>query len=230
MVEARSRPLIGVTGPQTHAWGPRLCVQVGVWLAGGRTLQMRPRDTAPAAGLDGIVVTGGHDVEPVLYKEEREVAGNYDPERDAFEQRVIARALDERLPLLGICRGAQLLNVYLGGSLIQDLKDHRSKTSNRSTLLPLKRLLVDPESNLFQTLRCETLRINSLHRQSIKELGGGLRIVGRDRDHIVQAVEAPDHDFVVGTQWHPEFLLYLAPHRRLFEALVAAARNRQGTG
>lgn len=93
-----------------------------------------PLSTRP---LDGVVVSGGHDVEPALYKEAAEIEGRYDPDRDVFESGVIDRALDDDTPLLGICRGAQLLNVRLGGTLFQDLQTRRVETSNRRTLLPL---------------------------------------------------------------------------------------------
>ena len=175
------------------------------------------------AELDGVVVTGGHDVQPTLYRAAREVEGKYDPERDAFESEVLHRALALGRPVLAICRGAQLLNVCLGGTLFQDLTSRRRKTSNRRTLLPLKRLVVSEGTRLWESFGATYSRINSLHRQGIDQLGAGLRVVGRDLDGIVQAVEIAERDFVLGVQWHPEFLLYLRRQRRLFHDLVRAA-------
>jgi putative glutamine amidotransferase len=152
------------------------------------------------------------------------VAPNYDTERDAFESFVIDDALDRGLPVLGICRGAQLLNVRLGGSLYQELRSLRRHTSNRWTVLPLKTLRVQRGSRLHTLLGTELTRINSLHNQGMERLGRGLRLAGRDLDGIVQAVEAPARDFLMGVQWHPEFLLYSRRQRRLFRALVDAAR------
>ncbi len=177
-------------------------------------------DTTP---LDGVVITGGHDVEPVLYKAAAEIEGKYDPVRDAFEAGIIDQALQDRIPLLGICRGAQLLNVRLGGSLIQDLRKHRKLTSNRRTLLPLKTLCLQQGARLESMLEAKTLKINSLHNQSIDRLGAGLRVAGRDLDNIVQAVEHPGRRFLFGVQWHPEFLAYLPRQLRLFRCLVRAA-------
>ncbi|MGM0577633.1 MAG: gamma-glutamyl-gamma-aminobutyrate hydrolase family protein [Myxococcota bacterium] len=223
MAQATRRPLIGVTGPRRRAWGPRACIHVGLLLAGGRPVHLRPGRPLPGDPLDGVVISGGHDVEPVLYKEVAEVEGRYDPERDAFESDVIDLALAEHLPLLGICRGAQLLNVRLGGTLFQDLREHRERTSNRRFILPLKTLCVEGDTRLHALFGGERFRINSLHDQSIDLLGEGLVVSGWDIDDIVQAVELPGRDFVVGVQWHPEFLLYLPRQLRLFRALVEAA-------
>jgi putative glutamine amidotransferase len=220
-----SRPLIGITGPRRGAIGPRLCIQLGVWLAGGKARQLRPGDKRSTTALDGVIISGGHDVEPALYKAEAEVTGNYDPERDEFEAAIIDRALLDATPLLGICRGAQLLNVRMGGSLFQDLRKHRHKTSKRRFVLPLKTLCLAEHSKLEALLGAGTIRINSLHNQSIDKLGDGLEVSGRDLDDIVQAVEQTSHRYLFGVQWHPEFLLYAARQRRLFAELVRAARE-----
>lgn len=220
-----TRPLIGVTGPRRGAIGPRLCVHIGLWLGGGRAVHLRPGDPIRTSPLDGVVITGGHDVEPSLYKAEAEVEGNYDPERDTFESAVIDAALADHTPLLGICRGAQLLNVRMGGSLFQDLRKRRHKTSKRRFIFPLKTLCLENDSMLATLLGEGNVKINSLHNQSIDRLGQGLQVSGRDLDNIVQAVEQPGHRFLFGVQWHPEFLIYSARQRRLFNQLVAAARQ-----
>jgi putative glutamine amidotransferase len=203
-------------------------VHLALLVSGGKPAHLRPGELPDTGALDGVIITGGHDVEPVLYKAAAEIKGKYDPERDAFEAGIIDQALQHRIPLLGICRGAQLLNVQLGGSLIQDLRKHRKLTSNRRTLLPLKTLRLEPGSRLAALLGKATLKINSLHKQSIDRLGTGLRVSGRDLDDIVQAVEHPDRDFLFGVQWHPEFLAYLPRQRRLFRDLVSAAREYAG--
>ena len=222
-----ARPLIAVTGPQRGAFGPRFLVSLAVRRYGGRPLQLRPSDSERGFDYDGVVVTGGHDVDPVLYAAEPEVEPNHDAARDAFESSIIDESLRRRVPLLGICRGAQLLNVRLGGTLFQELASRRSKTSNRWTVLPLKTLTISRGSRLEQYLGPSPRMINSLHNQAIDRVGGALAISGRDLDGITQAVEDPDYGFLLGVQWHPEFLVFMRNQRRLFRALVEHAREHR---
>lgn len=226
-----ARPVIAITGPTRGAFGPRMLVALAVCLYGGRPLQLRPGDEDQGFKYDGVVVTGGHDVEPVLYAAEPEVEPNYDPARDALETAVINDALARGIPLLGICRGAQLLNVCRGGTLHQELRSRRNETSNRRTVLPLKTMCIasEPEtrsSRMATLFGTERLRINSLHNQGIDRIGDGLIVTGRDLDGIVQAIEDPTQDFLVGVQWHPEFLLYLNNQRALFRELLGCAQKR----
>ena len=225
-------PLIAVTGPSRGGLAPRLLVTLGLRLAGARVLTLtprRPRSDLDLDRVDGVVVTGGHDVDPVLYAAAPEVKPKYDPARDALESAVIDRALAIGLPLLGICRGAQLLNVRLGGSLFQELRSRRRHTSNRWTILPLKTVRLEPGTRLHRLFRRPRARINSLHNQGIDRLGDGLVVAGRDLDDIVQAVEMPTRPFVLGVQWHPEFLFYQAKQRRLFRGLVKQARQHRAS-
>lgn len=215
-------PTVAITGPRRGAIGPRLCVAAAVRLAGGRPFQLRPGDDW-RDDHQAVVITGGHDINPVLYAEEPEVMPKYDEERDAFESAVIDAALQRQCPLLGICRGAQLLNVRLGGSLFQDIRSQRRRTSNRRTLLPTKQLEVAAGSRWLADWTHRRGRINSLHHQAIDRLGRGLAVAARDQDGLIQAVEDPSHRFLLGVQWHPEFLLYLSQQRRLFRRLVEQA-------
>ena len=171
-----ARPVIAITGPQRGAFGPRLLVSLAVRLYGGQPLQLRPGDAGREHRFDGVVITGGHDVNPVLYAAAPEVEPRYDEARDALEVAIIDEALERHLPLLGICRGAQLLNVRLGGTLFQELKSRRRKTSNRWTVLPLKTLCIRPGTVLARVMGEGTARINSLHNQAIDRSGKGLHV------------------------------------------------------
>tara|TARA_R110000796_G_scaffold252526_1_gene387390 strand:- start:12746 stop:13420 length:675 start_codon:yes stop_codon:yes gene_type:complete len=219
--------IVAVTGPRRGAFGPRFLVACAVRWYGAIPLQVRPGDDLKSLEYDAVVVTGGHDIDPVIYAAEPEVQPKYDPERDALEMAVIDDALARDLPLLGICRGAQLLNARRGGNLFQELKSHRKMTSNRWTILPLKMLKVQADSRLWRLLMADDCRINSLHNQAIDRVGEGLVVSGRDLDGIVQAVEDPHKAFLVGLQWHPEFLLFFRRQRLLFQALIQAASRPQ---
>ncbi|MGB5734170.1 MAG: type 1 glutamine amidotransferase [Thiohalocapsa sp.] len=227
MARNQPRPLIAVTGPSRGGRLPRWLVALGLRMTGARPVMLTPRAPKPPNAVDGVVITGGHDVDPVLYAAAPEVTPNYDPDRDALEVAIIDHAIANGLPLLGICRGAQLLNVRLGGSLFQALRARRKRTSNRWSIFPVKTLCVEPETRLRRLLGGAEARINSLHNQGIDRIGEGLCVSGRDLDGIVQAVEAPTGPFLMGVQWHPEFLLYRRDQRRLFRALTAAARRKQ---
>ncbi|HIZ50628.1 MAG TPA: gamma-glutamyl-gamma-aminobutyrate hydrolase family protein [Candidatus Pseudomonas excrementavium] len=221
-------PVIAVTGPRRGAFGPRFLVACAIRWYGGAPLQLRPGDPWQQRRYDGVVITGGHDIDQVLYTAKPEVVPKYDPERDALEAAIIDDALAHQLPLLGICRGAQLLNARRGGNLYQELRSQRRKTSHRRTVLPLKTLDIVPGSRLASLLGTERAQINSLHNQAINQLGRQLQVSGRDLDGIIQAIEDPDHPFLLGVQWHPEFLLPIRRQRRLFQALIKAAGRHSG--
>ncbi|SFC48162.1 putative glutamine amidotransferase [Marinospirillum celere] len=221
-----AKPIIAITGPEKGAFGPRFLVALAVRLYGGQPLQLRPSQKPADNRFDGVVVTGGHDIDPVLYAAQPEVEPRYDAARDKLEMAVIDLALTKGLPILGICRGAQLMNVYRGGTLYQELHGQREKTSHRWTILPLKTLCVHPKTWLAEFMGSQTARINSLHNQAINETGAGFKVSGTDLDGIVQAIEDPEYGFLIGVQWHPEFLLFLKKQRQLFKALIAATANK----
>ena len=175
------------------------------------------------ARLDGICLAGGPDLDPVAYGalERHPELGSTNAEHDAFEL-AVARAADAAgLPMLGICRGAQALNVARGGTLRQHVAGHR-QTELAGT--PTQRVAVSPDSLLAAVTGAgETLEINSFHHQAVDVLGAGLRVVARAADGTVEAVEDPARPFVLGVQWHAETLTGRAEHGALFAALVEAA-------
>jgi putative glutamine amidotransferase len=148
-----------------------------------------------------------------------------DPERDVLELDLLAKFLPTKLPILGICRGAQMINVACGGTLHTDIHEVYEKAPRLRTVLPRKRVTIVEESRLADILRCNPCKVNALHHQSVDRLGRGLRIVGRDEFEIVQALEGTADRFLIGVQWHPEMLLFSRSQQRLFSALVAAARK-----
>lgn len=156
-------------------------------------------------------------------------ASRLDKDRDELEFGLLGRALERNLPVLGICRGEQLLNVYYGGRLLRDVRPFAEETPHRRSLLPRKKVVVAPGSRLAAALgRSGRLRVNAMHEQAVCCLGQGLRAVAEEPSGIIQAVEDPARPFVVGVQWHPEFLPQLRTQQGLFRALVAEAGRRAG--
>lgn len=220
-----SRPLIGVTGPDT--WFPTAWwfIHLAIWRCGGQAVRLTPARPEPSRDLDGIVISGGDDIDPSLYLGTDDGTAPRDTPRDRFEVAMIDEALQAELPMLGICRGAQLINVVLGGSLHADIRHLRRITSNRRTPFPNKTLELERDSRLHELMGCERARINSLHHQAVERLGDDMRVCGRDRDGIVQAIEHRDDRFLFGVQWHPEYLPQKREALLLFRALCEAARG-----
>lgn len=217
------RPRVGVTGPSRRGNAAWFFTAWAIASAGGRAVRLQPGIHSVPADLDGIIIGGGDDIDPVLYDEPDDEPDVYDAERDQFEREIIAEALKrDDMPMMGICRGAQLMNVVLGGTLHKDVRHMRLPRNNRDTVLPLKQARLKPDSMLSRILQKQLVRINSLHHQAIRRTGEGLRAVAMDGDHIVQAVEHTRRRFTIGVQWHPEYLPYMPAHRRLFRRLVAA--------
>jgi putative glutamine amidotransferase len=215
-----------VTGDHRR-WAPSWwCLKLTLLALGASPRRISVRAPAEGEHFDALVVSGGNDVGPELYGGDAQPKARIDRHRDQLEIRWIERAIDEGWPLLGICRGAQLINVVCGGKLIQDLRALRRRTSNRASLLPTKRVELGKDSFLAQLLRRRRLRVNSLHHQAVETPGKGLRMVGRDRDGICQAIEASGSEAVIGVQWHPEYLFYLSSQRRLFRWLMRRAEER----
>jgi putative glutamine amidotransferase len=148
-----------------------------------------------------------------------------DTARDELELDLLKQALARDMPILGICRGAQLLNVACGGCLHQDLSDFYNEAPNLWTIWPQKEVVIDDESRLSATMERIRCRVNSLHRQAIRETGDHLRVVAWEDNGVVQAIEHTDHPYVIGVQWHPEYLPQRREQRALFKRLVAEARG-----
>jgi putative glutamine amidotransferase len=180
--------------------------------------------------LDGIVFPGGADVAPGEYGEEALPDINVvESARDRTELRLARWAYEAGLPTLGICRGQQLLNVALGGSLYQDLLtqgatglDH-SDGDGRARSALVHRVALEPGSKLAQLIDETAVEVNSLHHQAIKSVAPGLLVTGRSEDGVIEAVEADGSKFLIAVQWHPEELTALPWVSRLFKGFAQAA-------
>lgn len=182
--------------------------------------------------LDGILFSGGIDMQPSLYGEARlPETDDYDTRLDEFEIAVASWALQEDIPILGVCRGMQLLNVVLGGSLYQDIArqrpdalEHRRRDMPRTALT--HSVEIEAGSLMERVLGSRQIRINSLHHQAVKEPGRGVYISGRAEDGIAELLEVPGHRFLLGVQGHPEEIYgQVESFSQLFKAFVRACAN-----
>lgn len=145
--------------------------------------------------------------------------------RDELEVPLVREAIARGLPVFGICRGMQLINVCLGGSLHQEISVFYEETPILTTLLPRKRVQINFGSRLRTIMRRLTVRVNSLHFQAVKTLGHELHCAAVEANGVIQAIEHAGSAYIVGVQWHPEYLPLETSHQRLFASLVNAARN-----
>ncbi|HLL88447.1 MAG TPA: gamma-glutamyl-gamma-aminobutyrate hydrolase family protein [Tepidisphaeraceae bacterium] len=150
-----------------------------------------------------------------------------DRDRDAMEFALMDAAVRRRIPVLGICRGEQLLNVYFGGTLHQSLVGYYVEEPELRSPFPRKRIEVAAGSRLERALGTHPRKVNALHRQAIDRLGDGLTVAARDLNRIVQAIEHATLPWVVGVQWHPEFMPQVPEQRAIFRELVQAAREHR---
>ena len=219
-----TRPLIGIT---TSDYKSRIAWWFdwfAVWRHGGRPLRLSPSRPLPTH-LDGLIIGGGDDIQAHLYGGEVQLDVRVDPQRDELELELIERFVPLGKPVLGICRGAQLLNVHLGGTLDPDIYTTHEGLKRRRTVLPRKTVDIVADSQLHRILKVNWCRINSLHHQAVQQTGPGIEIVARDRDGLVQGIESREHAFLIGVQWHPEWLIFNRPQQRLIHSLVEAARS-----
>ncbi|NLE77530.1 MAG: gamma-glutamyl-gamma-aminobutyrate hydrolase family protein [Chloroflexi bacterium] len=221
-VQAMSLPYLRAL---TAAGAAPLCIPLEMESAALRSLFAR---------LDGLLLAGGEDVHPAFYRQEPHPAlGKVTAQRDHTELRLAALALEHCRPILGICRGIQLLNVASGGTLYQDLPAQRPEGAPHAFFYPnfardhlSHTVALTLGSRLHGILTQATLPVNSMHHQGLHRLALGWRAVAHAPDGLVEAVEAPGHPFALGVQWHPEELTAHPDHGlKLFAAFVAACQR-----
>ncbi len=155
----------------------------------------------------------------------RKLSFGLDRSRDHLELQLLDQAVKKDLPVMGICRGAQLMNVYFRGTLYKSISTFYTEEPNPASIFPVKEVHITAGSKLAQVLCTQILRVNALHNQAVKEPGNGIAIVAREPNQVVQAIEHTSMDYMIGVQWHPEYLPQYKVHRKLFKELVKQARE-----
>lgn len=173
---------------------------------------------------DGIIITGGDDISPKYYNDVTSgYCGMLDLNRDSFDYLVIKEAINKKIPILGICRGMQMINVYFGGSLYQDITLNSSFNIGHSQKskkeVPTHNVTVSKDSMLYNIFGDEVW-VNSFHHQAIKELGKGLIATGYSSDGLVEIIEEPSCN-IIGVQWHPEMMASNYKMRELFKYYIS---------
>jgi len=247
------KPLIGVTTSEVRAGTqvsqtpqgepPRREMALGltylraIEAAGGLPVVIPPLELDAVEPLldrfSGLCLSGGPDLDPAAYHERRHPElGPVEPELDQFELELARRADARALPLLAICRGQQVLNVARGGTLYQHLPDRPGTTIDHRQGAPGERTTHGVEmaagSRLARLMGRRKARVNSFHHQAVERLGSGLRAVAWSPDGVIEGVEAPAREFLVGVQWHAEILVSRRDNAALFEGLIEAAARHGG--
>jgi putative glutamine amidotransferase len=188
---------------------------------------LEPGDAASVLDMvDALIITGGGDVDPANYGADAEPElGPTDPVRDAADLAITRAAVESNIPTLATCRGIQVLNVAMGGTLVQHIDEHMRVDMYNEDVHAVD---IDPASRLATILGTEALGVNSMHHQVIDRLGPGVRAVAHNHDGHIEAIEIDAAPAVLGVQWHPEMLRHRSDHLALFEDLVRQVVSRRG--
>lgn len=226
------RPLIGLTLSDTSNANLDFNKYIEAIQAAGGDIKVIPNNSTVneldefRRICDGILLSGGGDIDPLLYRQQRHPATHsINLKRDRLEFRLALLALDSDWPILGICRGHQMLNAALGGTLFQDIPtDYTSDIRHQEAdLYPAHSINIEISTKLHQILDQDSIQVNSRHHQAVQDLAPELRVTARSSDGLIEGIEHPGHRYFIGVQWHPENLQDHEEHKRIFESFIAAA-------
>ncbi len=184
---------------------------------GVKPIFVTPKEKIPSR-LDALLISGGVDICPDTYGGKESVA-RCEKERDNLELELMQRAFEVGAPIFGICRGMQLINVFFGGVLHPDIKDLDLNRPHPKSPFPVNDIEIVPKTRLHSIMQTSKIKANALHHQAVKSLGDGLRVNAKDANGLIQGIEY-ENRFIMGVQWHPEFMPYSLPQRRLFKSFV----------
>jgi putative glutamine amidotransferase len=228
---AEAKPVIGITAPGKKDFFLYLVLWLSVKLAGGKPLRISStHNKFESADIQGLLLGGGKDIFPGRYNQSPKEDYQYNSERDEMEIYWAERARDEGIPTLGICRGAQLLNVVCGGTLHMSVAEAYEDAIYPDGILHnifyRKNINVKKGTLLYEIVGRDRLRVNSIHKQAIAVLGDKIVVNATENNGVIQGISLENHPFYLGVQFHPEFLLHRAVFRGIFKSLVRAAKGR----
>ncbi|ADN08643.1 gamma-glutamyl-gamma-aminobutyrate hydrolase family protein [Sulfurimonas autotrophica] len=177
--------------------------------------------------MDGLLITGGIDIDPRTFHTHKHFSTiKTDTQRDAMELFLLERAQQEAIPVMGICRGMQLINLFMGGTLHPHIPEMDLNFQHPHSVFPSNILTIEPKSRLHKILKTDRLKANALHHQTLKKIGKGLRVSARDTNALIQAIESTEENFTLGLQWHPEFMPYHWSTHRIFKAFAKEVKKQ----
>lgn len=225
----KARPVIGITKPEKGDFFAYLAMKFAVWLAGGKPVKITSSAPREPHSIDGLLFGGGSDVYPTRYKAEPLPGIAYDQARDDMEASWADAALRMDIPVMGVCRGMQMLNVSQGGTLSADLSSYNDISYPMTFLHRIffrKTIALTSNSWLARLTERKLVSVNSIHSQAIVRLGKGFKASAHEINGLVQSIEHKSARFMVGVQFHPEFLIHRKFARQIFTRLVNEARAR----
>lgn len=220
------KTLVGVCLPDKGNFFAYLFIKLNLRIQGSHSIRLRPsKNNIKFDNIDGLVLSGGNDIDPTLYGADKDAHNTpLDKKRDSFELDMIDKAYKKKIPILGICRGAQLINIYFEGTLYPKILDLDEYIIHKNSIFPIKSAFIKKLSNLFSIAKKKEIVINSIHNQAINQLGDDIKI-SACHDKIIEAIEKQDYPFLLGVQWHPEYLIYLKDHRLIFKSFIDSIKT-----
>ncbi len=210
-------PKVIVTGSDRGSYTAYLIVKFFLNMHNIDTKFFHPSSWNKNIKFDGLLLTGGVDIDPSLYSKLRHKSiKKIEPKRDKMELYLLEKAYKNNLPVFGICRGMQMINVFFGGDLYQNIFDLDLKYKHPKTILPLNQITIKHKTKLYSILKVSKAKVNALHHQAINKLGKNIIASAHDKNRIIQAIEHKEKN-ILAVQWHPEFMPYSYISKKLFK-------------
>lgn len=224
------KPRVAITHSDKQPFIQLFSIRCAVFFAGGIPISVSPDKAVKPGEFDALIIYGGVDICPKRYGNAPKSNYQYDDARDLMEFEFLDYAYKNELPVLGICRGAQLINVFHGGDLHLDVVKAYEKAKYPSTLLGYiffrKKIKIEKGSLLNKITHQEVVKVNSIHKQSINKLGKTLEVTAIEENGVVQSVENKLKAFYMGVQFHPEFMIHRKKFRNIFNTLILSVKTQ----